>query len=90
MIIDRNQMVNISQQKMSVFWVLVSLCHTLEMVKNSEAHPSVALKSLKTNHNQPRLQANNDQYIENEYNKQYSPDYYYHEEKEPLSGRFFL
>ena len=59
------------------------------MIKNSEAHPSVTAKNLETKQNQLRLQSNNDQYNEDEYDKQYSLHYSYHEEDEPQSGRFF-
>jgi len=83
-------MENLSQQKMSVFCILVFVWYSLLMInKNSEAHPSVAAKNLKTKQNQLRLQSNNDQYNEDEYDKQYSPHYSYHEEDEPQSGRFF-
>ena len=90
MIIDQNQMENHSQKKVSVFCILVSLWYSLVMIDNSKAHPSVASKSLRTKQNQPRLQSNNDQYIEDEDNEQYSLDYSYHEEEEPLSGRLFF
>ena len=80
----------LSQHKMSVFWILVSVLHSFLIIQNSEAHPSVASKSLKTKQNQPHLQSKNDQYIEDKYNKQYSPDYSYHEKDEPQSGRLFL
>ena len=81
-------MENLSQQKMSVFRILVFVWYSLLMIKNSEAHPSVTEKNLKTKQNQLRLQSNNDQYNEDEYDKHYSPDYSYHEEDEPQSGRF--
>ena len=80
----------LSQQKMSVFWILVSVWYSFLMTQNSEAHPSVASKRLKRKQNQPSLQSKNDQYIEDKYNKQYSPDYPYHEKDEPQSGRLFL
>ena len=87
MIIVRNQMEYLSQQKMAVFWIFVCLWYSLITINNSEAHPSVTSKSLKTKQNQPRLQSNGDQYIRDENDKHYSPNYSYHEEEEPLSGR---
>ena len=80
----------LSQQKMSVFWILVSLWYSFLMIQNLEAHPSVASKSLKRTRNQTRLQSNDDQYIRDVYDTQYSPDYSYHEKDEPQSGRLFL
>ena len=84
MIIVRNQMEYLSKQNMAVFWIFVCLWDSLIMINNSEAHPSVTSKSLKTIQIQPRLQSNGDQYIRD---KHYSPYYSYYEEKEPLSGR---
>lgn len=79
-----------SHQKIWVFCILISVYCSLLMIQNSEAHPSVASKGLRTNQNQSRLKSNNNQYIRDEYDKQYSPNYSYHEEDEPLSGRLFL